>query len=108
MDNNSTQMMLGRYRWLHVLGKGGMGEVWLAEDPLLRRQVAIKQLLQSYQNDDEYLVRFEREARAAAALHHPHILPLHDYGQQRLPNGQIVTYIVMSYVSGGSVEEHLT
>jgi serine/threonine protein kinase len=107
MDEITAQAMLGRYRLLNRLGKGGMGEVWLAEDPLLRRRVAIKRILQHNLHDDEYLIRFEREARAIAALHHPHILPLHDYGQQRLPDGQVTTYIVMSYVGGGSVEEHL-
>ena len=84
-----------------------MGEVWLAEDPLLRRQVAIKRLLQYHIEDETYLLRFDREARAAAALHHPHILPLHDYGQQKLPDGRIIVYIVMSYVTNGSVEERL-
>jgi eukaryotic-like serine/threonine-protein kinase len=108
MEDITTGSTLGRYHLMSILGKGGMGEVWLAEDPLLRRQVAIKRLLLHHMEDDEYLQRFDREARAAAALHHPHILPLHDYGQQRLSDGRVIVYIVMSYVSNGSVEDRLT
>jgi len=107
MDDTPAQTTLGRYQLLSMLGRGGMGEVWLAEDPLLRRRVAIKRL-STYKLDDEaYFVRFDREARAAAALHHPHILPVHDYGQQQLPGGKIIAYIVMSYVAGGSMEDRL-
>ncbi len=107
MDEISAENMLGRYYLLSMLGKGGMGEVWLAEDPLLRRQVAIKRLVPHHSDDQQYIQRFEREARAAAALHHPHILPLHDYGQQRLSDGRLAAYIVMSYVANGSLEERL-
>jgi serine/threonine protein kinase len=107
MDHTTAQTMLGRYRLLRKIGKGGMGDVWLAEDPLLRRQVALKTLPRQHRDDGEYLQRFEREARAAAALHHPHILPVHDYGTHRLPNGDTIAYIVMSYVSGGSIEDQL-
>ncbi len=107
MDETSTENIPGRYHLLSLLGKGGMGEVWLAEDPLLRRQVAIKRLAPHHSDDQGYLQRFEREARAAASLHHPHILPLHDYGQQLLSDGHIGAYIVMSYVAGGSLEERL-
>src|SRR5437667_9332237 len=110
-DGETTQrvniMTLGRYHLLRRIGKGGMGEVWLAEDPRLHRQVAIKTLPLRSQNDREFLQRFEREARAAAALNHPHILPVHDYGEQALPNGQSITYIVMPYVSGGTLAVRL-
>lgn len=95
--------ILGRYHLVRRIGRGGMGEVWLGEDPRLHRQVAIKTLPLRSQNDQEFLQRFEREARAAAALNHPHILPVHDYGEQALPNGQSITYIVMPYVSGGTL-----
>lgn len=106
-DGDRTQsamnITVGRYRLLRQIGKGGMGEVWLGEDPRLHRQVAIKTLPLQSQGDHEFLQRFEREARAAAALNHPHILPVHDYGQQLLPNGQALTYIVMPYVTGGTL-----
>lgn len=107
MDESLTSTALGRYQLVRRIGRGGMGEVWLAGDPRLQRQVAIKVLPLRKRDDQEFLVRFEREARAAAALHHPHILPVHDYGQQQMPDDQTVTYLVMSYVSGGSLEDRL-
>lgn len=107
MEDTDKLEALGRYRLVRRIGRGGMGEVWLAEDPHLLRQVALKVLPLRKRDDEEFLVRFEREARAAAALHHPHILPVHDYGQQHLPDNQAITYLVMSYVSGGSVDDRL-
>ena len=104
----SASITLGRYHLLRCIGRGGMGEVWLAEDPLLHRQVAIKTLPAHNQDDHEYSRRFEREAQAAAALNHPHILPVHSYGEQPRPDGQIVTYIVMPFISGGSLAERVT
>lgn len=110
-DNDITQrvqvMTLGRYQLLRRIGRGGMGEVWLAEDPRLHRQVAIKTLPSHSRGDSEFLQRFEREARAAAALNHPHILPVHDYGEQTLPDGQAVTYIVMPYIQGGTLADYM-
>src|SRR6266581_4538018 len=110
-DADRTQIAsirtLGRYLLLRRIGKGGMGEVWLGEDPRLHRQVAIKTLPLRNQSDREFLQRFEREARAAAALNHPHILPVHDYGEQTLSNGQALTYIVMPYVSGGTLNDRI-
>lgn len=110
-DADRTQIasirILGRYQLLRRIGKGGMGEVWLGEDPRLHRQIAIKTLPLHNASDREFVQRFEREARAAAALNHPHILPVHDYGEQRLPDGQAITYIVMPYVSGGTLAERI-
>jgi serine/threonine protein kinase len=100
--------MLGRYRILKRLGRGGMGDVWLGEDPRLHRQVAIKTLPTHNQSDREFSLRFEREAQAAAALNHPHILPIHDYGEHPQPNGDVITYIVMPYIAGGSLAEWIT
>jgi serine/threonine protein kinase len=104
----ATGVTLGRYRLIQRIGQGGMGEVWLAEDPRLHRQVAIKTLPVRTQGDREYLQRFEREARAAAALNHPHILPVHDFGEQQLANGQSITYLVMPYIQGGSLSSRIT
>ncbi|MBV9709280.1 MAG: protein kinase, partial [Ktedonobacteraceae bacterium] len=98
---------LGRYRLLRRIGHGGMGEVWLAEDPSLYRQIAINILLLRDQDDQQALLRFAREARAIATLHHPHILPVHDYGKQEEPDGQVMTYIVMPYVAGGSLADRI-
>jgi serine/threonine protein kinase len=98
---------LGRYKILRRIGRGGMGDVWLCEDPRLNRQVAVKTLPVHNQQDQEFALRFEREAQAAAALHHPHILPIHDYGRQLLPNGNMITYIVMPYIGGGSLAQRI-
>lgn len=105
--NNTTVRTLGRYQLLRRVGRGGMGEVWLCDDPRLRRQVAIKTLPPHNQNDEEFSARFEREAQAAAALSHPHILPVHDYGEHMLASGQVITYIVMPYLEGGSLADRI-
>jgi serine/threonine protein kinase len=100
-------IVLGRYQLLQRIGRGGMGEVWLAEDPRLKRRVALKMLPLHSQSDEEFARRFEREARVAAALHHPHILLIHDYGRQALANGQVLAYIVMPYIEGGTLADRL-
>ena len=72
---------LGPYEILSPIGAGGMGEVYRARDPRLGRDVAIKVLPASYSEDDDRLRRFEQEARAAGALHHPNITAVFDIGQ---------------------------
>ncbi len=99
--------MLGRYRMVQLLGRGSMAEVWLAEDMQLRRQVAIKLLPVVSRSDQRYLQDFEREARAATELHHPNILPVHDFGQQQIGPDEVITYVVMPLVSGGSLRERI-
>src|SRR5215813_5084680 len=71
---------LGEYEVQSLLGVGGMGEVYRARDTKLRRDVAIKVLPSLVSNDPDRLRRFEQEARAAAALNHPHICTVHDIG----------------------------
>jgi len=99
--------MLGRYRMVQLLGRGRMAEVWLAEDMQLRRQVAIKLLPVVSRSDQRYLQDFEREARAATELHHPNILPVHDFGQQPIGPDEAITYVVMPLVPGGSLRERI-
>lgn len=99
--------MLGRYQVTRFLGRGGMGEVWLAEDTQLRRQIAVKLLPAAFAHDQQYLQAFEREARAAAALDHPNILPVHDFGQQQVGPDTIVTYLIMPYIADGSLRERI-
>ena len=74
---------LGPYKIIEQIGAGGMGEVYLGEDTRLGRKVAIKVLPAEFASDPERLARFEQEARAAAALNHPHIAVVHDVGSEK-------------------------
>jgi eukaryotic-like serine/threonine-protein kinase len=94
---------LGRYEIIKPLGAGGMGEVYRARDTRLDREVAIKILPQSVARDPERLARFDREAKAVAALSHPNILALHDAGTE---DG--VTFAVMELLDGESLRDRLT
>ncbi len=98
--------MLGRYQLLQLAGWGGIGEVWLADDTQLRRRVAIKLLPAVLANDNSYLQDFKYESRAIAALEHPHILPVHDFGEQ-VTGDEVTTYLVMPYITGGSLRDRI-
>ena len=93
---------LGPYEILSPLGAGGMGEVYRARDSKLKRDVAIKVLPQSLSADPDALARFEREAVAVAALSHPNILAIHDFGNQ---DG--VAYAVMELLEGETLRDKL-
>jgi Tol biopolymer transport system component/tRNA A-37 threonylcarbamoyl transferase component Bud32 len=86
-----------------LIGAGGMGEVYLAEDTRLGRKVAIKLLRASITTDTDRLHRFEREARAASALNHPNLCTIHEVGE--MEDGR--PYIVMEYIEGASLRERL-
>lgn len=90
----------GRYRLLKLLGQGGMGGVYLAYDPQLDRQVALKVPKLSDGKRDEHVERFLREARAAADLHHAHICPVFEVGQV---DG--TPYMTMAYIRGRTLAE---
>jgi serine/threonine protein kinase len=92
---------IGRFRLLRLLGRGGMGEVYLAEDEQLRRHVAIK-VIQADTADADATRLFLREARAIAMLNHPHILPLFDFGEATI-HGTILTYMVMPFCPEGTL-----
>src|SRR5438067_4473070 len=70
-------VLAGRYRVVAALGKGGMGEVWRADDLTLGRPVALKAVRADVAGSPEHLARLEREARLLAALNHPHVATLH-------------------------------
>ncbi len=89
----------GRYRVLSRLGSGGMAEVYLAEDQLLGREVALKVLHQHFAEDQEFVERFRREASSAAGLSHQNIVGIFDRGEW---NGTY--YIAMEYVAGRSLK----
>src|SRR4249920_1784429 len=93
---------LGRYQILKAIGAGGMGEVYRARDTRLDREVAIKILPESVAQDPVRLARFEREAKAVAALSHPNILALHDAGTE---DG--TTFAVMELLDGETVRERI-
>jgi eukaryotic-like serine/threonine-protein kinase len=93
---------LGQLEVVEQIGQGGMATVYKAYQPALDRFVAIKVLPATYAKDPTFMERFIREARAIAKLYHPHILPVHDFGDQ---DG--TTYIVMEYVSGGTLKRRL-
>jgi len=93
---------IGRYEIFHLLGKGGMGEVYLAHDPLLDRKVAIKFLTVETEGDPRARERFLREAKAAACLDHPFICQIHETGESE---GR--AYIVMEYVEGVTLNEKM-
>jgi serine/threonine protein kinase/tetratricopeptide (TPR) repeat protein len=80
-EESTLRRTLGRFRMISPIGRGGMGEVWLAEDTKLGRKVALKLLPPEATLDPERLGRFQREARAASALNHPGILTVHDVDQ---------------------------
>lgn len=93
---------LGPYEILGQIGAGGMGEVYRARDPKLDRFVAIKVLPPSLSESRDLLSRFEREARAVAALNHPNILGIYDFGNE----GER-TYAVMELLEGESLRDRL-
>ncbi|HXR98481.1 MAG TPA: protein kinase [Terriglobales bacterium] len=93
---------LGPYEILAPLGAGGMGEVFRARDTRLGRDVALKVMAQRLGSSPELRARFEREARAVGALHHPNICVLHDVG-----SSAGVEFLVMEYLEGQSLAERL-
>jgi serine/threonine-protein kinase len=92
----------GRYTLEQHLGSGGMASVWLATDERLHRPVAVKLMADFLADDEQWLRRFRREARAAASLSHPNIVKVFDFGVE-----DARPYIVMAHIPGGSLKERL-
>ncbi len=93
---------IGRYEIEKELTQGGMGVIFLARDPYIQRQVVVKVLMYSKTLDDVYKEFFQQEAELIAALEHPAIVPVYDFGW----HGE-QPYIVMRYMKGGSLEDKL-
>ncbi len=91
-----------RYTVLEHIGGGGMAEVYRAHDNLLDRAVALKVLRTQFTNDDEFVTRFRREAKAAAGLSHPNIVNIYDVGRD-----EDIYYIVMEYISGETLKDKI-
>ena len=103
MQQLDQDVLLGeRYRLVRMIGSGGMGTVWEAEDEILGRPVAVKVLSESLAAGERAVRRFEREARASARLSGPHIAAVYDFGRsEELP------YIVMELVPGETLADRL-
>ena len=95
------QVLGGRYRLLTPVGTGASATVYLADDVVLRRRVAVKVLHDALADDTQFLKRFRAEAHNAAALNHPHIVAVHDWGQGDVP------YLVTELLGGGSLRAML-
>ena len=93
---------LGQYEILSPLGAGGMGEVYLASDSKLDRNVAIKVLPESMTRDIDRVARFEREAKLLASLNHPNIAVIHGFDDL-----EGTWFLVMEYVEGQTLDDHL-
>ena len=92
----------GRYTLLELIGRGGMGEVWRAHDPAVDRVVALKVLSPNVAGDEVYEERFRREARAAAGLDEPHVVPIFDFGEVE---GRL--YVTMRLIQGKDLQTML-
>src|ERR1700756_3367377 len=93
---------LGRYEIVCSIGSGGMGEVYRATDGALHRDVALKVLPEELISDRSRFLRFEQEARATAALHHPNIVTIHDFG-----TSDSISYLVTELLEGESLADVL-
>jgi serine/threonine protein kinase len=102
LQDRLTHTLSGRYKVKKLLGAGGMGAVFLADDLTLEREVAIKVLPPDMSRDERVVARFHREAKTAARLDHPNIIPIH-----RVESESGLHYFVMKYVTGRSLESML-
>jgi ligand-binding sensor domain-containing protein/tRNA A-37 threonylcarbamoyl transferase component Bud32 len=102
MDNIQPGQNLGPYRIINQIGQGGMATVYKAYHAAMDRYVAVKVLPRQLAESAEFLGRFQQEAHTIANLEHPHILPVHDYGES---DG--ITYLVMRFLDAGTLKERL-
>ncbi|MDZ4825330.1 MAG: PASTA domain-containing protein [Actinomycetota bacterium] len=95
------RVLAGRYVLQAAVGAGASGRVYVAQDTRLQRRVAVKVLHAALADDNAFLRRFRAEAQVAASLHHPHIVTVHDWGEDEMP------YMVLELLSGGSLRSML-
>lgn len=91
----------GKYRIVRLIGRGGMGAVYLAEHLALGRPVALKLMGEALRANEQYVRRFEREAKATFGLEHRNVVRVYDYGREPAP------YLVMEWIEGQTLKEHL-
>ncbi len=111
-EQSSLQLVEGdildKYSLTRRLGVGGMGEVWLAEDPALERQVAVKLLLPEYSSDPQFRERFRREAQTMMDLQNAPIVGVMNYFEADEPRtGRLLAAMVMQYMPGGTLEDRM-
>ncbi|WP_163101454.1 Stk1 family PASTA domain-containing Ser/Thr kinase [Peribacillus alkalitolerans] len=92
----------GRYKIIEMVGGGGMANVYLAQDMILEREVALKILRMDFSNDEEFIRRFNREAQSATSLAHPNIVSIYDVGEE-----DNIYFIVMEYVRGLTLKQYI-
>src|SRR5947207_14999990 len=102
MADQAGRVLGGRYHLLARIGTGASAQVYLADDDVLRRRVAVKLLHQALADDEAFLRRFRAEAQSAAALNHPHVLSVYDWGDDEKE-----PYLVTEYLAGGSLRTML-
>ena len=95
------RVLAGRYLLHNAIGTGASGRVYAADDTRLRRRVAVKVLHAALAEDAAFLRRFRAEAQLAASLHHPHIVTVHDWGEDDMP------FMVLELLEGGSLRAML-
>ncbi len=100
-------MLNDRYRLTQRIAAGGMGEVWRGEDLMLHRPIAVKTILPALMADREFLQRFRTEARMMAALRHPGIVQVYDYGENAQVGGNRTDYLVMEFIEGISLAKRI-
>lgn len=100
-------MLNDRYRLTQRIAAGGMGEVWRGEDLMLHRPIAVKTILPALMADREFMQRFRTEARMMAALRHPGIVQVYDYGENAQVGPNRIDYLVMEFIEGISLAKRI-
>lgn len=103
MVSNLSGKKIGQYELRERLGRGGMAEVYKAYQASMDRFIAIKVMLTHLADDEQFIERFRREARAVGKLRHPHILQVFDFGLE-----DDIYYMVMEYIKGGNLKAHIS